>query len=459
MEKDIVRWAKALEGQRGKSKCATPYNVFTAWQMSENDHTKMLLALFRYQNAQGRYPLLNSFLNRFAKGRDKMIHYQNPSDVCICFNPRYDKDDKHSYIDGLITFAAKGKRIAVIIENKIFDAPDQDGQIRRYISHMTQDERIEKENVWVFYLTGSGVKDVSENSYNPCDEDDAAYIGRRFVALNYSGDIIQWLKNDVLDLRVYPEALTSVVRSYVESLEKDVLCEDDTDAWRETQLCNTLLGHHNLKKLDERDFDSLYFLRDEVQKIRKEGTCGDEQEMTAVNNLYGVIRSVIRDVELLAFDEFETQTEEILNDIWKRELKQIKGARWVAKHRGLGGNWGFVQVGLTEEWGTAHLEWTSIKAKSMFCETEYQLELHVEGDKNLAEHWRTEFSQNAIMLPKNCEKGRKQTSRIVRYKIQTAKPIATMSKKELTVFLTKLYMQDLNYICRTLIEHFKDYSC
>jgi len=81
--------------------------------MSENDHTKILLALLRYKDASGRYALLNSFLSKFAKGRDKMIHYQRISDVSIRFNPRYDKEDKHGFIDGLVTFTAKGKRIAV----------------------------------------------------------------------------------------------------------------------------------------------------------------------------------------------------------------------------------------------------------------------------------------------------------------------------------------------------------
>lgn len=456
---EIIGLAKEMEKQRSKAKHQNPYNVFTAWKMSENDHTKLLLALLRYQNSNGRYPLLTGFLNRFAKGRAKMIHYQNLSDVSICFNPRYDKDDKHSFIDGLITFTAKGKRIAVIIENKIYDAPDQKGQIRRYITHMTEDEHIVKDNVWVFYITGNGAKEIDENSYRPDDESEATNIGRRFVALSYYEDIIEWLKRDVLELRIYPESLTSVVRAYVESLEKDILCEDITDTWRKDMLCNTLIGHHNINKMKDGDFDCLYSFRNSVQEIRKKIVKSDEQDIIAVDNLYGVIRDLIHDVEQMAFAEFERCSTEILNEQWKKGLKKLKGVQWIAKHRGLNSDKGFVQIGLSTEWGTAHLEWNPISAKSMCSGNEYQLELHVENDKVLADKWRDELNSNAVMLPvKNCNKGKVGTSKLLRYKCQTLKPIAKMSKKELTAFLTKVYTQDVNFCCKMLVEQYDKYQ-
>ena len=68
-----------------------------------------------------------------------------------------------------------------------------------------------------------------ECSYHPNDEGEATNIGRRFVTLTYCEDIIEWLKQDVLERRIYPESLTSIVRAYVESLEKDILCEDATE--------------------------------------------------------------------------------------------------------------------------------------------------------------------------------------------------------------------------------------
>ena len=102
---------------------------------------------------------------------------------------------------------------------------------------------------------------------------------------------------------------------------------------------------------------------------------------------------------------------------------------------------------------------TTISAKRMCLGNEYQLELHVENNKVLADKWREELNRNAILLPENkLEKVKAATSRLLRYKCQTSKPIAKMSKKKLTEFLTGVYTQELNYCCRMLVEHFHDYN-
>lgn len=50
----IKEVTESIESARSRvSNRQNPYNVFTAWKMSENDHTKMFLALMRYQNASG----------------------------------------------------------------------------------------------------------------------------------------------------------------------------------------------------------------------------------------------------------------------------------------------------------------------------------------------------------------------------------------------------------------------
>ena len=105
---------------------------------------------------------------------------------------------------------------------------------------MTTEEHIALENVWVLYITGTGTKEIDECSYHPNEESEATNIGRRFITLTYYEDIIEWLKQDVLERRIYPESLTSIVRAYVESLEKDIFCEDKTDTWRKDMLCNIL---------------------------------------------------------------------------------------------------------------------------------------------------------------------------------------------------------------------------
>lgn len=458
----IKNVAEGIERKRGQvSNRQNPYNVFTAWKMSENDHTKIFLALMRYQNAEGRYMLLNSFLNRFAKGRDKMIHYQNISNVNILFNPRYKNDTANSFIDGLIIFTANGRRIAVIVENKIYDAPDQPKQILRYINHITEDEGIDVNNVWVFYMTGDGSKEVDAKSYGGNGEDNGADIGRRFVPLAYNSDIINWLKNDILEARSYPEALTCVVRAYVESLEKDLFAEDKSDGWRMNTLCRTVIGHNNLKKMDEKDCTTLYAFRDDVAEtrhlMREDIANGNEQDIRAVDNLYKSIKKVIQKMEQLAFGKFEEYTIELLNEWWKKELKKQGGVQWTAAHRGVSDK-GYLQVRLGNEWRTAHWEWIPVNTQKMWTDTEYTLELHIEGNVALANEWRNHLQSNAILLPKDAMLGKNGTKTILRYGIRTAKPIAQMKETELKELLKSIYCKKLNYCCRMLVNEFRVYN-
>ena len=453
----IKEVAELIEGSNLRaSKGQNPYNLFTAWKMSENDHTKMFLALMRYRDASGRYALLNSFLNRFAKGRDKMIHYQNISDVNILFNPRYKNDTANSFIDGLITFTANGRRIAVIVENKIYDAPDQPNQISRYIEHMTKDEGVDVNNVWVFYMTGDGSKEVEEQSYG-CDA--GTDIGRRFVPLAYNSDIINWLKSDILEARIYPEALTSVVRSYVESLEKDLFAEDNSDNQRMDLLCNSVMGHHNLKKVTEEECNTLYVFRKAVAEVRNQMrediANGSAEDMHVVDNLYAIVRKVIQKLEQLAFGVFEESTAILLNEHWKGELKKHGGVRWTVAHRGVGGDNGFLQVRLGNEWESAHWEWMPVSTAKMFTDTEYTLELHVERNVALANKWREHLRSNADMLP---HLGKDGTRTVLRYRIETPKPIAQMKEAELKVLLESIYLKKLNCLCKMLVNEFGAYN-
>ncbi len=455
----IKEVAELIEGSSHRaSKGQNPYNLFTAWKMSENDHTKMFLALMRYRDASGRYALLNSFLNRFAKGRDKMIHYQNISGVNILFNPRYKNDMANSFIDGLITFTANNRRIAVIVENKIYDAPDQPNQISRYIEHMIKD-KVDVNNVWVFYMTGDGSKEVEEQSYG-CDA--GTDIGRRFVPLAYNSDIINWLKSDILEARNYPEALTSVVRSYVESLEKDLFAEDNSDNQRMDKLCNSVIGHHNLKKVTEEECNTLYAFRKSVAEVRhqmrEDIANGSAEDMHVVDNLYAIVRKVIQKLEQLAFGVFEESTATLLNEHWKGELKKHGGVRWTVAHRGVGGGNGFLQVRLGNEWESAHWEWMPVSTAKMFTDKEYTLELHVERNVALANKWREHLKSNAVMLSLSADLGKDGKKTVLRYRIKTSKPIAQMKEAELKVLLESIYLKELNYLCRMLVNEFAAYN-
>ena len=189
---DLQKLAKDL------SKCvkSKPYNPFAAWKMSENDHTKYLLSILRYHDADGNYPVLVDFLSRFTDGKGSMNNYTNPKNVRIEFSHKIPLGEfnKQGFIDGLITFDDNNEKVGIIIENKIHGACDQTNQVRNYISHLRNENDIKLENIWVLYITSDGIKEVSKESYKKENEAEKTNIGNRFIEINYKEDITEWLQ-------------------------------------------------------------------------------------------------------------------------------------------------------------------------------------------------------------------------------------------------------------------------
>lgn len=460
-----------------------PYNLFTMWDMSENDHTKLLLSLLRFNQSNG-YALIESFMKRFANVNVNERNIIKPdSHVEIYYNRKYvhntDKAGKagNSFIDGLIlikdnTDTDSENNCAIIIENKIKDAPDQPDQVRRYIYHMIKTEKIELENIWCFYIASDGSKSVGENSYTPSDESKNMLslkisnhqtgpeelncdIEDRFVELNYKYDITSWLKEDILDKRIYPESLTSVTRAYLESLEKDLFNDKPYEDLYQTILKTILPKSENnpsvedlLTAMDEKNFKTLYSLYDEVSKRKntqdkKKGTDENYEEISNLEELRRGLKSLISKIERNAFDEFERYSVDILNNLHSEQLCK-KGLKWQVKHRGLSGEKGFIQLRLDNRWDGAHLEWIPINTTKMYTETDYILTLHVENNQDRKDDIIKKL-QNPKSISKNCICKKND--------IKSDVPLARMSPGVLYKFLSKVYNDDdIKKWCMAIIE-------
>lgn len=436
-----------------------PYNLFTMWDMSENDHTKLLLSLLRFKQGE-EYALIKSFMNRFANA-DIRITQNNPID--IYYNRKYvyylDKTN-NSFIDGLILYQDDdNKKHAIIIENKIKDAPDQPDQVRRYIYHMQVNEGIDLGNIWVFYIASDGSKSIDEKSYNPSDENKLSLkkdkqsqqvnkncdIEGRFVQLSYKHDITSWLREDVLDKRIYPESLTAVVRAYLESLEKD-LFNDRANEYLYKEILQKLQGPSDdnsgnsvediLKNWKEKDFETLLNLYDDVSNLKNEQDKGKETEIMPSIDLEGlrrIIKSLISKIEQLAFDEFERCSVEILNKnyLCQHDAHHSNLPKWQAKHRGLSKGNGFVQLRLDNGWTNAHLEWIPINFTKMYTATKYILALHVENNKE-----RKVCISNIL---RGKIEGVSDNNCLYSKEILTERPLAKMNTNELYGFLERVY--------------------
>jgi len=108
---------------------------------NENAHTKILLQLLKYRVNES-YPFLESLLERLF--RDVNLEFD-----CRKLGITFNKD----FIDGLI----KDNQKAIIIENKIHYAQDQDKQIQRYVEKV-KEYGIDLENIYVVILLDMAIK-------------------------------------------------------------------------------------------------------------------------------------------------------------------------------------------------------------------------------------------------------------------------------------------------------------
>ena len=178
-----------------------PYNLclLDLCGANENAHTKILVQLLKYK-ADEKYPFLESLLERWFRNINLRFDCRK---IEITFN----KD----FIDGLI----KDDQKAIIIENKIHYAQDQEKQIERYVKRV-QEYGIEIKNIYVVYLTRYGDKKVSEDS---CSEKLKKELGG-FVESNYCYSILPWLKEDVLpNCKLKDDNLVSALKQYIDHLD------------------------------------------------------------------------------------------------------------------------------------------------------------------------------------------------------------------------------------------------
>ena len=206
IESKIAELADAYR-RTPESSVSYDFNILEETHVGENAHTRILVRLLRHPR------IARSFLEFLAKRFDRLQLIPAPEEVpqVDCFS---------EYVDARIRFGDQ----VVIIENKIRDAVDQDGQIDRYVLNELN-KGIRPQNVFVIYLTKNGQKKVSEASLSESrdilgfvDEDHPG----NFLAVNYRDHIIPWLQSSLrfsLEEERREPFLISGITQYVHYLE------------------------------------------------------------------------------------------------------------------------------------------------------------------------------------------------------------------------------------------------
>ncbi len=196
---------------RNLQKKAYDINLIDELHANENAHTRILMKLLEF-NRDGVYFIFQKFLDILNEKLEEKIETTNFD------SPKFQY--QWANIDGYIY---QDKGIAIIIENKIQWAIDQNAQIERYVETAKQGGGISPDKIYVVYLTDDGRKKVENYSLTPhakkilgVDEDKAG----RFIELNYKDDLLPLFKDILTYLDFSKEVyLKSAIIQYIDYLD------------------------------------------------------------------------------------------------------------------------------------------------------------------------------------------------------------------------------------------------
>lgn len=198
--------AEGVAGTIAKNKHLVPYhlNLIDELHINENGHSRILYKLLEYRNPNGDYIFLKSLLKYISKNCEVF------EKICVT-NPEITQE--LCRIDLWVRDRAGG--YAIIFENKVYNATDQEAQIARYIE-CTQSNGYPLDKIFVVYMPQMDDKDPVDDSWGKYKEDFAS----RYVKFSFRNGVLPWLKSDVLpSIPDKDKLLKSAIEQYVDYLE------------------------------------------------------------------------------------------------------------------------------------------------------------------------------------------------------------------------------------------------
>ena len=192
-----IRIANQLSKEKEKLLENAPFhfNLIDEVKANENAHSKIIGKLLRYKE-HGEFMNLISFLDQIGLGQT----FKNPR-ISI------EKDR--------IDVTILGKDYAIIIENKIHYATDQDKQISRYVD-IIKSKNYPINQIYVLYLTRWGHKKVEKKSL---DDDLRKELGNRFIPINFKDHILPWVEDVLTKCRQRDQDLIHGLKQYIDHLK------------------------------------------------------------------------------------------------------------------------------------------------------------------------------------------------------------------------------------------------
>lgn len=418
--------------ESNKEKQPYHFNILDEQQghIVENSHTNILMKVLAYKNQYG-YVFLKDFCETFFPALS----------ITDFEGVQFRREENR--IDGLIF---KKDEFAIIIENKVNHAKNQDKQLETYIKKIaTPNDYFKNENdaytkIWVMYLTRDGIeipdaesiRFMKDNGICYNDSEKESLDGERYFAANYSDDIYTWLKEKVLPMIPFKdENLKCGLLQYIDFLEGFLGFRTQSEELEKAARDILVAKFGNIEVVGRNEkLEELYKY---INKKKDDKTDGFEQMK---NHFLGVIKRYNREPT----KDFAAITKQIFTG----QLPNCK--QWYDEcHITSSFNLYYITIRNSRWPKSVHFEWYALKMNNLKEAKEYIFQFHVE-DKNLLEKFNQDLKLQDIL-----EKLHYQTSqRSKKYEypyfrtVESKKPILEMTKDELTEFLRDAYNKCIN---------------
>lgn len=247
MEQNKTKLLEVLEKlKKEKGKLPFQLNVIDELHINENAHSRILQKLLQYRTPDGKFELLQSLIN-YIKTK-KMKFSAMPEIV----SPEITQEEAR------IDLWVRDRDYAIIFENKVYDANDEEAQLKRYIDK-TKDLGYDLSQIYVVYLSSRDGHGPDTQTWGPYKEE----FEPRYVNLSFCDNIREWLKLDVLpnlrNNRNEETLLISAVVQYADYLD-GLFSQRDAD--KIVNYLDKSLGYNNAK-----DWYNMVVRKDKAQQL------------------------------------------------------------------------------------------------------------------------------------------------------------------------------------------------
>ena len=234
-----------------KNKHLVPYhlNLIDEPHINENGHSRILYKLLEYRTPDGDYIFLKSLLKYIARNCEAF------EKICV-INPKITQELCR------IDLWVRDKDYAIIFENKVYNATDQEAQIARYIE-CTQGNGYPLDKIFVIYMPQKDDKDPVDDSWGEYKEAFAS----RYVKFSFRNGVLPWLKSDVLSsIPDKDKLLKSAIEQYVDYLE-GLFKQRESDKILNTMLENYITEQLGFTGLPEEYYTKLICKCKDVKEV------------------------------------------------------------------------------------------------------------------------------------------------------------------------------------------------